>query len=137
MCKRFATTVRMLSRGWIRLAGHYYSSEAINIKKSIFPSNYDSSKMFWLINSKGAHGARSGLEQVLKEIVNGIIKARVIHYIESSKEYDRIDGNIPSACGNACEQRNTTESDCMSAQKIVVRIFNTLRNSGRFSLRQL
>lgn len=124
---------KMLSRGWIRLAGHYYSSEAINIKKSIFPSNYDSSQMFWLINSKGAYGARSGLQQVLMEIVSGIIKARVFHYIESSEENDLVDGN-PSGYVYGCDQRDSTKSNCMSAQKIVARVFNTLRHSDRFLL---
>jgi hypothetical protein len=132
VCKRFAITARMLSRGWIRLAGHYYSSEAINIKKSIFPNDYDSSQMFWLINSKGAYGARSGLQQALKEIVNGIIKARVIHYIESSEEHDLVEGN-PSAYVYGCDKRDS-KKNCMSAQQIVARIFNTFRHSDRFSL---
>ena len=75
-CKKFASYASTLSRGWIRLAGHYYSQEAINAKKMIFPAYYDSTKMFWLINEKGAYGARSGLLPVAREIIKGIFKRR-------------------------------------------------------------
>lgn len=90
--------------------------------------------MFWLVNSKGAYGARSGLQQVLREIINGIIQARIIHYIGSSQEYDLVDANLSPAYVNACDQGDPTKSNCMSAQTIVARIFNTLRKSNRFSL---
>ena len=60
-CEKFAKTVAKISREWIQIAGHYYSQEAINTKKMIFPINYDATEMFWLINKKGAFGARSGL----------------------------------------------------------------------------
>src|SRR6266508_3225816 len=64
-CKKFASYASTLSRGWIRLAGHYYSREAIN-----------ATKMIWLINEKGAYGARSGLLPVAREIIKGIFKRR-------------------------------------------------------------
>jgi hypothetical protein len=66
----------MLSRGWIRTAGHYYSQEALDAKKLVFPPGYDSTKMFWILNKNGAYGARSGLPQVLKEIIFGIFAGR-------------------------------------------------------------
>ena len=59
--EKFAKSVAKISREWIQIAGHYYSQEAINTKKMIFPINYDPTEMFWLINKKGAFGARSGL----------------------------------------------------------------------------
>ena len=73
-CTKFAKFANTLSRGRIRIAGHYYSEEAIEAKKLVFPIKYDSTKMFWLINKKGAYGARSGLIQVIKEIVIGWFK---------------------------------------------------------------
>ena len=66
----------MLSRGWIRAAGHYYSQVAKEAKDMIFPTDYDATKMFWLINKSGAHGARSGLLPLAKEILIGIVRGR-------------------------------------------------------------
>jgi hypothetical protein len=43
----------------------------MDAKKAVFPEGYDATKMFWLINSSGAFGARSGLSHVAKEIVVG------------------------------------------------------------------
>src|SRR5688500_11555241 len=75
-CTKFAKTANTLSRGRIRIAGHYYSKEAIEAKKMVFPTDYDPTKMFWLINKKGAYGARLGLLQVVKEIVIGWFKGK-------------------------------------------------------------
>ena len=66
-CTKFARAAAALSRGWIRTGGHYYSQKVIEVKKIIFPADYDPTKMFWLINKKGAYGARLGLVQVAKE----------------------------------------------------------------------
>lgn len=72
-CTKFAQLAATLSRGWIRTAGHYYSQEAVDAKKVVFPPHYDTTKMFWLINRSGAFGARSGLPHVIKEIFAGIL----------------------------------------------------------------
>ncbi len=40
----------------------------------IFPPGYDATKMFWLVNRDGAHGARSGLLPVAREIVIGMFR---------------------------------------------------------------
>jgi hypothetical protein len=71
-CTKFARIASRLSRGWIRIAGHYYSLEAKEAKSIIFPPGYDPSGMFWLVNASGAFGARSGLPRVIKEIAFGI-----------------------------------------------------------------
>jgi len=73
-CTRFARIASALSRGWIRTAGHYYSQEAKEAKAVVFPEGYDPTNMFWLINSRGAFGARAGLPRVAKEIVAGWFK---------------------------------------------------------------
>jgi len=73
-CAKFAHAASWLSRGWIRTAGHYYSQEARDAKKMIFPAGYDPTRMFWLVNSSGAFGARSGLPHAVKEIFRGWLK---------------------------------------------------------------
>src|ERR671937_1231470 len=75
-CTKFARAAAILSRGWIRTAGHYYSQEAIEVKKMVFPAYYDPTKMFWLINKKGAYGARLGLVHLTKEIISGLFKTK-------------------------------------------------------------
>ena len=72
-CTRFARAASALSRGWIRTAGHG-SQEAAKAKAAVFPAGYDAEKMFWLINRRGAFGARSGLAPVAREIMAGWFK---------------------------------------------------------------
>ena len=76
-----------LSRGWIRTVGHYYSHEAKEVKATIFPPDYDATKMSWLINRRGAHGARSGLLPLAKEILIGIFRGE-----------GKVDDNIIATC---------------------------------------
>jgi hypothetical protein len=81
----------MLSRGWIRVTGHYYSQVAKETKEMIFPADYDPTKMFWIINRSGAHGARSGLLPLAKEILVGIFRGSgKIGDISAACEYDKI-----------------------------------------------
>ena len=77
-CTKFANIATTLSGGHIRIAGHYYSDEAIRSKDMIFPKTFDPTGMFWLINKNGAYGARCGLIQVIKEIIVALIKIRTI-----------------------------------------------------------
>lgn len=114
-CGKFAQIASILSRGWIRTAGHYYSEEAKNAKKLIFPPNYDPTKMFWLINENGAFGARSGLLPVMKEIIKGIFKG--------GKHLD----NYNIVCGY------TKEMSCISTKNTIKRIANMMRTSGKFA----
>jgi hypothetical protein len=114
-CGKFAQIASILSRGWIRTAGHYYSEEAKNAKKLIFPPNYDPTKMFWLINENGAFGARAGLLPVMKEIIKGIFKG--------GKNLD----NYNIVCGH------TKEMSCISTKNTIKRIANMMRTSGKFA----
>ena len=86
-CGQFAKAVSKLSRGWIRIAGHYYSKEAKDAKIMIFPSDYDATKMFWLVNSSGAYGARSGLVPVAREIIAGLIRGGKASDVTLACEY--------------------------------------------------
>ncbi len=121
-CGKFATTVAKLSRGWIRIAGHYYSQEAIDTKKKIFPPDYDATKMFWLINKKGAYGARSGLFQVINEIILGNFKSIFKNHF--NKEYIN---NLILTC-NYQEKES-----CMSTRTTLSRIFNMIKNGDKFT----
>jgi hypothetical protein len=122
-CTRFAKAAGILSKGWIRTAGHYYSEEAIEAKKIIFPANYDATKMFWLINKNGAYGARLGLVQVAKEIMSGLFKGKEVK-------------NDPNNNNNstrllACDYKDQMMS-CESTENTLRRITNMMRNSARF-----
>lgn len=113
-CGKFARWASILSRGWIRTAGHYYSEDAKKAKELIFPANYDSTKMFWIVNRNGVYGARSALLPLLKEIINGFFRK-----MENHDDYII-----------ACEYK---EMSCYTTTNTVKRIFNLLRNSGSFS----
>jgi hypothetical protein len=74
-CVESSHTLHLLFReGWIRTTGHYYSQEAIEAKKLVFPTDYDVTTMFWLINEDGVYSARSGLLPLVKEIFRRIFK---------------------------------------------------------------
>jgi hypothetical protein len=120
-CTKFAKTANILSRGWIRTAGHYYSQEAIEARKLVFPPDFDATKMFWLVNKGGAYGARSGLLPVIKEILSGNFKQ-----VRKKEEEEKQDDYII-----ACEYNG--QASCMStAISTIKRIVNMMRNGRRF-----
>ena len=107
----------MLSRGWIRAAGHYYSRVAKETKEMIFPTGYDAAKMFWLINRSSAHGARAGLLPLAKEILVGIFRGSgKVNDIEAVCEYDKTNNN----------------TSCYTLTDVLKRIAGTLRRGTTF-----
>jgi hypothetical protein len=118
-CTQFANIARVLSRGYIRIAGHYYSDEALQARKLVFPVSYESTKMFWLINRNGAYGARSGLLQVIREIIISLIKRRY------TKSETKISSN-KSRC-----QLNS----CSDLTKTLKRIASLMVSSKKFTFR--
>ena len=122
-CTKFARAAAILSRGWIRIAGHYYSEEAIEVRKIVFPPYYDPTKMFWLINKKGAYGARLGLVHLTKEIIYGIFK------IKQEKNYINNDSSDTHAL--TCDHKDQIIS-CGSNENTLRRMINMIRTSGRF-----
>ena len=113
-CTKFAKTANILSRGWIHIAGHYYSYEATEAKKIVFPADYDATKMFWLINKSGAYGAR----------IIGLFRGK-------GTNQEIIDWNNNINNPSACEYRDQTTS-CESAENTLKRVTNMMRNSGKF-----
>jgi hypothetical protein len=119
-CTQFANIARVLSRGYIRIAGHYYSDEALRAKKVVFPAHYESTKMFWLINRNGAYGARSGLLQVVKEIIISLIKRR----------YTKGETKIPS------NKSKCQLNSCGSPTKTLNRIASLMVSSKKFTFQE-
>jgi len=111
-CTKFARWASTLSRGRIKTAGHY-SDSAERIKKLIFPTNYDSTTMFWIVNKSGAYGARSALLPLLKEIIKGI-----------PKKMENID-NYQVTC-------DYKEMSCYTKTNTLRRILYLLKTSGQF-----
>ena len=124
-CAKFARGASRLSLGWIRIAGHYYSQEAIESKRAIFPPGYDATKMFWLINRKGAYGARLGLAQVLIEIVRGILKSST----SKSKHTQSHNSNNNHSFAENCSYSD--KESCMSARNTLGRIFNLMKSGDK------
>jgi hypothetical protein len=118
-CTQFANIARVLSGGYIRIAGHYYSDEALQAKKIVFPASYETTNMFWLINRNGAYGARSGLLQVIREIIISLIKRR---YAKSETKIS----SYKSKC-----QLNS----CGSPTKTLKRIASLMVNSKKFTFK--
>lgn len=116
-CIKFAKMASTLSRGWIRTVGHYYSHEAKEVKATIFPPDYDATKMSWLINRRGAHGARSGLLPLAKEILIGIFRGG-----------GKVNDNIIATC----EFDKTNNMSCYTTTTVLRRIVGTLSHGRTF-----
>jgi hypothetical protein len=106
-----------LSRGWIRTLGHYYSQEAKEVKATIFPPNYDATKMYWLVNRRGAHGARAGLLPLAKEILIGIFRGG---------------GGKVNDISATCEFDTTKNMSCYTTTTVLKRIAGTLSHGKTF-----
>ena len=109
-----------LSKGWIQIAGHYSSEELKSLKRIIFPTDYDPTRMFWLVNKKGAWGARSAIIPLFVEIIKGI-------FTFDHKTDDKYINNNYSAC---CFDRYS--SSCFSTITTMKRFINLFKNSGKF-----
>lgn len=133
-CTRFAKTANTLSRGRIRIAGHYYSKEAIEAKQLVFPTNYDSTKMFWLINKKGAYGARLGLIQVVKEMIIGWFKGKTIENKKNNNNKNKNNNNNFNNNSLSCDYKDS-EMSCNDTESILKRVINLMKNSDQFQFK--
>jgi hypothetical protein len=87
----------------------------LDAKKMIFPAGYDPTRMFWLVNTSGAYGARSGLPQAVKEIIKGWFKGE-----QASQQY-------PAACEYSGEGMS-----CFVPTNIVKRFVGLLSHGATF-----
>lgn len=111
LCYKFAIRVQSLSKYRIQIIGHFDKSCKI---KSIFPSDYDPTSMFWLINKHGTWGGRSAIIPLIKEILYGII--------HGNKSYSTDISYINTCNNNTCETFSET----------VKRIISVFQNSKSF-----
>ena len=70
-CSRFAMIASKLSRGWIRLVGHY-SKEGEYINSIL---GLDARDMFWIINDDMAYGGRYALLPLIRSIIIGFLRS--------------------------------------------------------------
>lgn len=116
-CIKFAKIATKLSRNWILTAGHYNSDKVQDVRKKVFPENYDPTKMFWLINKKGAYGGREGLIPLIKEIFIGA--------------FNKGGGINNDDFKIACDYQEL--QTCNSSINTMKRVFNLLKKGHRFS----
>ena len=73
-CWKYAKIVNKLSKGRIRLLGHYeVIDDLAKIKDLVFPTGYDPTSMSWFINENGAYGGRAWILPLTKEIIGGFL----------------------------------------------------------------
>jgi hypothetical protein len=129
-CWKFAKYVNILSQGWIQIAGHYYSKVAFETKKMIFPTNYDSTKMFWLIYKNTAYGGRSALFPVIKEIVRGLVKS-ITNKDDKLKYQTNLKDNQGYLDPITCNYKDHLQ--CMSTTNTLKRLINMIQNSSKIT----
>lgn len=116
-CTLFAMHAFKYSRGQINCVGHY-SKDGVKLRELIFPSNYNETEMFWLINSNHAYGGRSGLVPLLVLIIKGIVKRKTFP--------DRI---FSEFCSDS--------ATCKDKKFKIKRLYNLLRNGKKLDLKYM
>jgi len=105
------------SRGQLSCIGHY-SKEGEKLRKILFPTNYNETEMFWIINANHAYGGRSALLPLLVLIIKGIIK---------SKTYRS--RSFPEGCFNS--------EMCENKKFKIKRLYNLLRNGKKLDIKPI
>jgi len=118
-CTKFAKVSRMLSRNRIYLIGHY-TDEGQEIKSKIFPNGFDANTMFWMVTSKGAFGARSGLLPLASEIITVLFGV--------GESVDTIKNIVEKKSDLLC---NIESMSCSSMPSFFSRLSGLLKNSKK------
>ena len=79
LCSKFARTVQVVARNKVLIVGHY-TELGIKIKSEIFPKNYDSTRMFWLVTKKVAYGGRAAILPLLRCMIGSKFKNQPLQY---------------------------------------------------------
>ena len=120
-CWNAARIAEKLSRGRMRLMGHYESSDDLTkLKQAIFPPGYDPTSMSWLVNKNGAYGGRAWIVPLICEIIRGIFESQQVH----TARYP---------LGNSAEE-NQIGLSCSVKMDRFERWSNFLRSSKRFTI---
>jgi hypothetical protein len=114
-CTLFAMYAFRYSGGQINCIGHY-SKDGEKLRKLIFPTNYNETQMFWLINANHAYGGRSGLLPLLGIIIEEIVKRK-----KSPRR------NFPEHCLDS--------QICNNNKFKIKRLYNLLRNGKKLDIK--
>jgi hypothetical protein len=105
------------SRGQISCIGHY-SKDGEKLRKLLFPTNYNETEMFWIINANHAYGGRSALLPLLVLIIKAIVKRK----ISSNRDF-------PEHCFNS--------GTCENKKFKIKRLYNLLRNGKKLDIKSI
>lgn len=110
LCTKFAKIISFIAKRKMLIVGHY-SGFGIEIKSSIFPSNYDSTRMFWLVDKKTAYGGRAALLPLLSSIITS--KPRTLIH---------------------CDTHTQCDSECKTPKAVFLRTKSLFSNSEKIDL---
>jgi hypothetical protein len=120
-CWKQAKIARRLSRGRIRLLGHYELTDDLKkIKETVFPAGYDPTTMSWLINDNGAYGGRAWILPLIKEVIRGLLFGPANNLTENADKNKNI-------------EENNMALACSGYMGWFQRVSTFLRNTKRFS----
>ena len=108
LCVQFAKFVNFLTKGKLRLVGHY-TDFGKQIRESILDSN--ALEMFWFIDSNTAYGGRAALGPLFSAIFN----------VSKKKTQNKID-------------ENSCELGCKSPSAVFFRSASLLTNSKKIKI---
>jgi|SRR2546425_2980075 len=113
-CTKFARIANNLVNGKCLIVGHY-TPIGKEIKKQLFPKDYDGLEMFWFIIDGYAHGGRAGLLRLIRYIL-----------FEGKK------GEYPKNGFNLAE----CNTDCKTVKGVFLRSSSIVTNYKKFSVPQ-
>ena len=113
-CTKFARMANNLVQGKCMIVGHY-TITGNEIKKQLFPKDYDGLEMFWFVINGYAYGGRAGL-------------IRLIRYIL----FEGKRGKFPK---NEFHLSECT-TDCKTVKGVFLRSHSIITNYKKFSISQ-
>lgn len=108
-CTFYAKIIDRLLMGRITIIGHY-TNDGQDLKKTIFPSNYNGLDMSWFVTKKVAYGGREGLKQLIKYLVSTAIIPNKLHYEKNNFDL------------------NQCTTDCRTVKGVMIRSCSILTN---------
>lgn len=111
-CTKFARIANNLVQGKCMIVGHY-TTTGMEIKKQLFPKDYDGLEMFWFVINGYAYGGRAGL-------------VRLIRYI-------LFEGKRGEFTKNEFHLSECT-TDCKTAKGVFLRSHSIITNYKKFSI---
>lgn len=113
-CTKFAKLANNLVNGKCLIVGHY-TPTGKEIKKQLFPKDYDGLEMFWFIIDGHAHGGRAGLLRFIRYMLFG----------QKKGQYPKNEFHL-SEC----------TTDCKTVKGVFLRSSSIITNYKKFSIPQ-